>query len=114
MGPGRRRPGVKNPCAQPPKVGRCPANLRSGASDRPVDPRLLTLWIDAAAVGSPRPEMMEFRLAIGTVKWFNAQKGYGFIQPADGGKDVFVHISAVERAGLGSLNEEQKVKNEIS
>ena len=53
-------------------------------------------------------------MAIGTVKWFNAQKGYGFIQPQDGGKDVFVHISAVERAGLGSLNEGQKVKYEIA
>jgi CspA family cold shock protein len=53
-------------------------------------------------------------MAIGTVKWFNAQKGYGFIQPADGGKDVFVHISAVERAGIGSLNEGQKVKYEIA
>jgi CspA family cold shock protein len=48
-------------------------------------------------------------VAIGTVKWFNAQKGYGFIQPSDGGKDVFVHISAVERAGLGTLAEGQKV-----
>ena len=48
-------------------------------------------------------------VAIGTVKWFNAQKGYGFIQPSDGGKDVFVHISAVERAGLGTLSEGQKV-----
>lgn len=45
----------------------------------------------------------------GTVKWFNGQKGYGFIQPDDGGKDVFVHISAVERAGLRTLNEGQKV-----
>ena len=53
-------------------------------------------------------------MAIGTVKWFNAQKGYGFIQPQDGGKDVFVHISAVERAGLGSLNEGQKVKYDIA
>jgi CspA family cold shock protein len=44
-------------------------------------------------------------LAKGTVKWFNATKGYGFIQPQEGGKDVFVHISAVERAGLSSLNE---------
>jgi cold shock protein len=49
----------------------------------------------------------------GTVKWFNAQKGYGFIQPADGGKDVFVHISAVERAGLSSLNEGQVVEYEV-
>ena len=46
----------------------------------------------------------------GTVKWFNTTKGYGFIQPDDGGKDVFVHISAVERAGLRSLNEGQKVE----
>ena len=52
-------------------------------------------------------------MALGTVKWFNAQKGFGFIQPTDGGKDVFVHISAVERAGLGSLNEGQKVRYEV-
>jgi cold shock protein len=49
----------------------------------------------------------------GTVKWFNAQKGYGFIQPATGGPDVFVHISAVERAGMNSLNEGQKVSFEV-
>ena len=48
----------------------------------------------------------------GTVKWFNAQKGFGFIQPDDGGNDVFVHISAVERAGLSQLNEGQKVSYE--
>jgi len=52
-------------------------------------------------------------MPIGTVKWFNGQKGYGFIQPTDGGKDVFVHISAVEAAGMGSLNEGQKVSYEI-
>jgi len=52
-------------------------------------------------------------MATGTVKWFNAQKGFGFIQPDDGGKDVFVHISAVERAGIGSLNEGQKVSYEV-
>jgi len=49
----------------------------------------------------------------GTVKWFNSQKGYGFIAPEDGGKDVFVHISAVERAGMYDLNEGQKVSYEI-
>ena len=52
-------------------------------------------------------------MSVGTVKWFNAQKGYGFIQPDDGSKDVFVHISAVERAGLGTLNEGQKVTFEL-
>ena len=52
-------------------------------------------------------------MAIGTVKWFNAQKGFGFIQPADGGKDVFVHISAVEQAGLSNLNEGQKVSYDV-
>lgn len=49
----------------------------------------------------------------GTVKWFNTTKGYGFIQPEDGGKDVFVHISAVERAGLRGLNEGQRVSFQL-
>jgi CspA family cold shock protein len=53
-------------------------------------------------------------MSTGTVKWFNAQKGYGFIQPDGGGNDVFVHISAVERAGMSSLNEGQKVSYEIT
>jgi CspA family cold shock protein len=51
-------------------------------------------------------------MAKGTVKWFNPTKGYGFIQPSNGGKDVFVHISAVEKAGLSSLNEGQAVEYE--
>lgn len=49
----------------------------------------------------------------GTVKWFNGQKGFGFIQPDDGGNDVFVHISAVERAGMSTLNEGQKVSFDV-
>jgi CspA family cold shock protein len=57
---------------------------------------------------------LEDIMAVGTVKWFNAQKGYGFIQPETGGKDVFVHISAVERAGMGTLNEGQKISYEIA
>jgi CspA family cold shock protein len=52
-------------------------------------------------------------MASGTVKWFNVQKGFGFITPNDGGKDAFVHISAVERAGLGTLREGQKVSYEL-
>jgi len=52
-------------------------------------------------------------MARGTVKWFNATKGFGFIQPDDGGKDAFVHISAVERAGLSNLAEGQKVEFEL-
>jgi CspA family cold shock protein len=52
-------------------------------------------------------------MASGTVKWFNSQKGYGFIQPSDGGRDVFVHISAVEQAGLSTLNEGQKVNYDL-
>ncbi len=52
-------------------------------------------------------------MATGTVKWFNPAKGYGFITPDDGGKDVFVHITAVEGAGMGTLSEGQKVKFEV-
>jgi len=62
-------------------------------------------WRDGAA--------QENEMATGTVKWFNPTKGYGFIQPEDGGQDVFVHISAVERAGLAGLDENQKVSYEL-
>ena len=53
-------------------------------------------------------------MATGTVKWFNTQKGYGFIQPSDGSKDVFVHISALERAGLQGLSDGQQVSFDVS
>ncbi len=62
-------------------------------------------------MGNPRLE--EITMATGTVKWFNAAKGFGFIEPEDGSKDVFVHISAVESAGLSSLSEGQKVSYEV-
>ena len=52
-------------------------------------------------------------MSTGTVKWFNETKGYGFIQPDDGGRDVFVHVSAVERAGMRGLNEGQKISYDI-
>jgi CspA family cold shock protein len=57
--------------------------------------------------------IQEATMATGTVKWFNPTKGYGFIQPKDGGRDVFVHISAVERAGLSSLNEGQVIEYQV-
>jgi cold shock protein len=57
--------------------------------------------------------LSEAIMATGTVKFFNTQKGFGFIQPLDGGKDVFVHISAVERAGMSTLNEGQKVSFDV-
>jgi CspA family cold shock protein len=63
--------------------------------------------------GSTSFKPLETLMATGTVKWFNPTKGYGFIQPQGGGQDVFVHISAVERAGLSTLNEGQKVEYEI-
>jgi CspA family cold shock protein len=68
----------------------------------------------AKVVRAPRAfaHLGEVKMATGTVKWFNATKGFGFIQPDDGGNDVFVHISAVERAGMGSLNEGQKLSFE--
>lgn len=53
-------------------------------------------------------------MATGTVKWFNPEKGYGFIQPDDGGKDIFVHISAVQRSGLNDLREGEKVTYELT
>lgn len=52
-------------------------------------------------------------MSLGTVKWFNASKGYGFIEPTDGSKDVFIHISALEKAGIASLKEGQKVQFEV-
>jgi CspA family cold shock protein len=67
-------------------------------------------WACLAAILDRQPG--DRSMARGTVKWFNSQKGYGFIQPQAGGKDVFVHISAVEKAGLSSLNEGQVVEYE--
>ena len=78
--------------------------LREAA--RTLSARVSTRFVDSYQSGIPT-------VATGTVKWFNATKGFGFIQPDAGGKDVFVHISAVERAGLNGLNEGQKVTYEV-
>jgi CspA family cold shock protein len=68
---------------------------------------------DGRAAANRFVRIKEAMMATGTVKWFNPTKGYGFIQPQDGGRDVFVHISAVERAGLSSLNEGQTIEYEL-
>ena len=69
---------------------------------------------DRRSIGERRLALFEgFTMATGTVKWFDAQKGYGFIQPDDGSRDVFVHISAVERSGIGNLHEGQKLSYEV-
>jgi CspA family cold shock protein len=75
-----------------------------------VDERRSTLETCASA---QHLNSKDFPVAQGTVKWFNNQKGYGFIQPDGGGNDVFVHISAVEQAGLSNLNENQKVSFDV-
>jgi CspA family cold shock protein len=85
-----------------------------GGSIGCVEPQSKTDVGIGAAVGYEMPaQLWRPSMARGTVKWFNSQKGYGFIQPQDGGRDVFVHISAVERAGLPSLNEGQTVEFEL-
>jgi CspA family cold shock protein len=66
-----------------------------------------------SAAGSHTQTRKNDHMAQGTVKWFNSQKGFGFIQPDDGGKDVFVHISAVERSGMSNLNEGQRISYEV-
>jgi CspA family cold shock protein len=81
---------------------------------RADEPRCIDIRAKGGAlIVSTLTQLRNLPMATGTVKWFNATKGYGFIQPDDGGKDVFVHISAVERAGLRELNEGQKVSYEI-
>src|SRR5690554_1772539 len=75
-------------------------------------PEILLLSQAAAPCGQQR-KTGDFTMAKGTVKWFNATKGFGFIQPEGGSKDVFVHISAVERAGLSHLDDNQKVTFDI-
>jgi cold shock protein len=81
----------------------------------PADDPTLTFDLNwgSAHAGPFLNSSKERPMTMGTVKWFNSEKGYGFIQPDDGGKDVFVHVSAVEQAGLRSLNEGQKIGYEV-
>ena len=72
-----------------------------------------TIFLPATLVARLALTLRNASMATGTVKWFNAEKGYGFIQPDEGGKDVFVHISAVEQAGMRNLQEGQKVDFEV-
>jgi cold shock protein len=98
--------------------GQCPVRHRRwirGALAHECAPKIVAISL-AKMHGSALqayPNLQETLMSIGTVKWFNPTKGYGFIQPQGGGQDVFVHISAVERAGLGTLNEGQQVEYEI-
>ena len=90
--------------------------VTAGVLDEPPD-RVSRIPIDVRSAvrlrGGLDTKLELLRMATGTVKWFNAQKGYGFIQPATGGNDVFVHISAVERAGMDGLQEGQKLSFEL-
>jgi CspA family cold shock protein len=91
-----------------------PTFLPNRALDLPPDPfRTLIGHVSASHVRNYPIKGHKTSMSTGTVKWFNGQKGYGFIQPDEGGPDVFVHISAVERAGLRSLNEGQKITYEL-
>jgi CspA family cold shock protein len=88
-----------------------PSQARSSAGPLPVRCGGATRL--SLASGGAIPICEGQKMATGTVKWFNAQKGYGFIQPEDGSKDVFVHISAVERSGIGNLHEGQRLSFEV-
>src|SRR5579883_1481248 len=106
--------GVNEPACQsswPPHVSRvvasCPCSLR-GAGGRGEMAHAAAMPAEAKLVGRNA-----FHVAAGTVKFFNPERGYGFIKPDDGGRDIFVHITAVERAGLNTLNEGQRLTFEI-
>ena len=104
--------GVKPPhfklCGRENSIGF--AILSMGGAAKPTDRNPCGAWVGPVLCPG---QQLETEMATGTVKWFNPTKGYGFIQPSGGGRDVFVHISAVERAGLSSLNEGQAVEYEI-
>jgi CspA family cold shock protein len=94
-------------------LARLPPLSKSENSGAGIDTDLSEILISPLTLGVRTHVRKGTRPMIGTVKWFNGQKGFGFIQPDEGGQDVFVHISAVERAGMSGLNEGQKVSFEI-
>src|SRR3974390_257423 len=102
---------VGQPIWQLRSLGRTTLGLRSPSSAH-VQSILQNREIWAANVGCSNVSK-GYLMAIGTVKWFNNQKGFGFIQPETGGSDVFVHISAVERAGMSTLNEGQRISYDV-
>jgi cold shock protein len=90
--------------------------VRPAVSSLISSPNLLSVpyrRLTDARLQAPLKLFLKAHMATGTVKWFNTQKGYGFIQPDDGSKDVFVHLSAVERSGIGNLHEGQKLSYEV-
>src|SRR5262245_1518217 len=106
----RRRPfGRSAPVLNPPSLNRAPG--RDSLTSLPDDQRPLALL---GQVAPAEPDAKEQSMAIGTVKFFNTTKGFGFIAPEGGGKDVFVHASAVQAAGLRALNEGQRVSFDIT
>jgi CspA family cold shock protein len=86
---------------------------RDGMIDGLCRPRLATIGRRAVCDGGSRSKKGSTAMPLGTVKWFNPTKGYGFIAPETGGKDIFVHISAVQKAGLRSLSEGEKLDFEV-
>jgi CspA family cold shock protein len=85
-------------------------NVPAGSFSKDID----EVEVSCVMFARPAPVCaLEKKMTTGTVKWFNGQKGFGFIQPNDGGNDVFVHISALERAGLSGLGEGQKINFEV-
>jgi CspA family cold shock protein len=95
----------------------CPSSSARGAKphadQQDLFPRLRPLIRHAIVARRPRAHGNTITMQSGTVKWFNATKAYGFIQPDDGSKDVFVHISEVQRAGMQGLNDGQKLRYEL-
>src|SRR5215469_7537554 len=112
-GPITEPPGIEEKVVRPP--GHAHVSVVNFFMVRPAFPSAIerrTAPVRCGGVTAPLarerrriPDLRRTKMTIGTVKWFNSQKGYGFIQPEDGSKDVFVHVSAVERSGMGNLHE---------